>query len=92
VAAGVDGESPHGPGWSGMPGQGNEHGPAARRDPVACASCHGGAGEAMCATCHRVGGVGGSPHPAGWSSRRSRQTDLPCVLCHRDGLAAGGGQ
>ncbi len=79
--------SPHPPGWASLvPGPQNEHGRAARRDPVACASCHSGAGEMLCEGCHKVGAPGGSPHPAGWSSRRSKRTDLPCVLCHKGGL------
>jgi hypothetical protein len=74
--------SPHPPGWVGVgPGR-NEHGRAARVDPAACASCHGGAGEMLCVGCHRVGGIGGSPHPPGWSSRQRRTADLPCRLCH----------
>jgi len=73
--------SPHPPGWVGPSTADNEHGRAARRDPAACASCHGGAGEQLCVGCHRVGGVGGSPHPPGWSSRQS-YSDLPCRLCH----------
>lgn len=75
------GRSPHPPGWVGLGPAGNDHGPAARRDPVACASCHGGAGEALCVSCHRVGGPGGDPHPPGWSSRQPL-TALPCRLCH----------
>lgn len=73
--------SPHPPGWVGLTGAANEHGRAARRDPASCASCHGGAGEMLCVGCHRVGGVGGSPHAPGWSSRQAL-TDLPCRLCH----------
>jgi hypothetical protein len=73
--------SPHPPGWLGITPDQNEHGRAARRDPAACASCHGGAGEALCVGCHKVGGVGGNPHPPGWSTRQSR-ADLPCRLCH----------
>jgi hypothetical protein len=73
--------SPHPAGWVGLTSSENEHGRAARRDPAACASCHGGAGEQLCVGCHRVGGVGGSPHPPGWSSRQAF-TDLPCRLCH----------
>ena len=76
--------SPHPPGWVGLARSDNEHGRAARRDPVACASCHGGAGEALCVSCHKVGGVGGSIHPPGFSSRQSL-TDLPCRLCHAGG-------
>lgn len=71
--------SPHPPGWVG-PSR-NDHGLAARRDPVACASCHSGAGEALCVGCHRVGGVGGNPHPPGFRSRLSLR-EAPCRLCH----------
>ena len=38
-------------------------------------ACHGGAGEKLCVGCHAVGGVGGNPHPPGWSSRRPAQRD-----------------
>ena len=81
-----DGQSinPHPPGWVGLTGGENAHGRAARLDPASCAGCHGGAGEALCVSCHAVGGVGGSIHPPGWSSRQS-MTDLPCRLCHRAG-------
>lgn len=89
VAEGVAGtgvRGPHPPGWVGLtPGE-NEHGRAARRDPASCASCHGGAGEALCVSCHKVGGVGGSPHPPGWSSRQPL-TAMPCRLCHDPGGA-----
>ncbi len=74
--------SPHPPGWVGV--SQNQHGRAARRDPAACASCHGGAGEALCVDCHRVGGVGGNPHPPGYSSRQPKSA-LPCRLCHPAG-------
>jgi hypothetical protein len=76
--------SPHPPGWVGLTAAANEHGRAARRDPASCASCHGGAGEMLCVGCHRVGGVGGSPHAPGWTSRQAL-TDLPCRLCHVGG-------
>lgn len=72
--------SPHPPGWIGL--DANEHGRAARRDPASCASCHGGAGEALCVSCHRVGGPGGTVHPPGWSSTRNAATELPCRMCH----------
>jgi hypothetical protein len=87
VARGVAGEdaaNPHPPGWVGLTTAENEHGRAARIDPASCASCHGGAGEALCVSCHRVGGVGGSPHPSGWSSRQSLGA-LPCRMCHQPG-------
>jgi hypothetical protein len=73
--------SPHPPGWVGA-GTANEHGAEARRDPVACASCHGGAGEALCVSCHSVGGPGGDPHPPGFSSNLP-MTAMPCRECHR---------
>jgi hypothetical protein len=87
LAVGAGGEAvanPHPAGWVGLTRGENEHGRAARRDPAACAGCHGGAGEALCVSCHRVGGVGGSVHPPGWSSRQSFG-DLPCRLCHTGG-------
>jgi hypothetical protein len=83
AGTGDDVRNPHPAGWVGLSGP-NEHGPAARRDPVSCASCHGGAGEALCVSCHQVGGVGGSPHPIGWTSRRSLG-ERPCSLCHITG-------
>lgn len=73
--------NPHPPGWVGIGPGDNAHGRAARRDPAACESCHGGAGEQLCVSCHRVGGIGGNPHPPGWDSRQSF-TELPCRLCH----------
>jgi hypothetical protein len=79
--AGSDRASPHPPGWVGLTAGENLHGREARRDPTACASCHGGAGETLCVQCHKVGGVGGSPHPAGWSSRVGLG-ELPCRMCH----------
>jgi len=84
-AAASNPRTPHPPGWLGVRGQPNEHGRAAWRNPGECASCHGGAGEALCVGCHRVGGSGGNPHPAGWSSPRSKR-ELPCSLCHPGGI------
>lgn len=77
--AGPGQRSPHPPGWVGA--FANEHGRQARRDPAACAACHDGAGQALCVGCHKVGGVGGSPHPAGFASRLPLSA-LPCRLCH----------
>ena len=82
--AAVDGAlvNPHPPGWVSAGAGGNAHGLAARRDPVSCASCHGGAGEQLCVSCHRVGGVGGSIHPPGFDSERNARTEQPCRMCH----------
>lgn len=82
VAAG--GRSPHPAGWLGLSSAENAHGREARRDPASCASCHGGAGEQLCVSCHAVGGVGGNPHPPGWSSRQPL-TAMPCRMCHPTG-------
>jgi hypothetical protein len=79
--AGTEAGNPHPAGWVGLTASENLHGREARRDPAACASCHSGAGEALCVSCHKSGGVGGSPHPPGWSSRQSF-AELPCRLCH----------
>jgi hypothetical protein len=73
--------SPHPAGWVGTGGASSPHGVAARMNPVACASCHGGAGESLCVGCHRVGGSGGNPHPPGFHSDKPMQ-DLPCRMCH----------
>jgi hypothetical protein len=84
VSLGIAGESrrsPHPPGWVGPTPADNAHGREARRDPTACASCHDGAGQRLCVGCHRVGGVGGTPHPPGWSSRVPLSS-MPCRLCH----------
>lgn len=75
------GKSPHPSGWLGLPGQPNDHGRAAWRDPELCAGCHGGAGEALCVGCHKVGGIGGNPHTAAFRSKRPK-TDQPCRMCH----------
>lgn len=74
--------SPHPPGWVGVRGERNEHGRAAWRDPLECASCHSGAGEALCVSCHHVGGPGGNPHRPGWTSSARPTLDMPCRLCH----------
>jgi hypothetical protein len=79
--AGSNGRDPHPPNWVGItPGE-SLHGREARRDPAACAGCHGGAGEMLCVQCHKVGGIGGDPHPPGWSSRVPMGA-MPCRLCH----------
>ena len=74
--------NPHPVGWVGVTRGDNEHGRAARRDPASCAGCHGGAGEQLCVSCHRVGAPGGNPHPPGWTSRQPLGA-MPCKLCHR---------
>jgi hypothetical protein len=86
VSATSGARSPHPTGWLGLPGQRNDHGHAAWMEPEICAGCHGGAGETLCVGCHKVGGIGGSPHAAGWSGRGRSMTERPCRLCHSGGL------
>ena len=76
------GLNPHPVGWIGLTRASDQHGRAARADPASCAGCHGGAGESLCVRCHQVGGVGGNPHPPGFSSQL-RMADMPCRMCHR---------
>jgi hypothetical protein len=90
VASGVapgttGGRSPHPRGWITTGLGGGDHGRQARVDPASCASCHGGAGEQLCVSCHKVGGPGGNPHGPGFSSNKRKATDMPCRMCH--GLA-----
>jgi len=84
------GRNPHPPGWLTQGAGGGEHGPAARRDPVSCAGCHGGAGEQLCVDCHRVGGIGGSIHPPDFESSLDARTDQPCRMCHDPASGLGG--
>jgi hypothetical protein len=82
VGAGPSGafRSPHPAGW--VRARGGEHGREARLDPQACASCHGGRGEALCVGCHSVGGPGGNPHGRGFTSALDKLRDDPCRQCH----------
>ena len=72
---------PHPPGF----GQGPAHGAAARRDIVSCAACHDQGAASNCVTCHKVGGVGGTPHPPTWMLRHRREEigrNVMCQTCH----------
>lgn len=74
--------NPHPPGWVGNRlGGSNLHGAEARRDILACASCHEQGPATNCIRCHQVGGYGGNPHPRGWQSARSPNAEM-CRYCH----------
>jgi hypothetical protein len=76
--------NPHPAGWL-TPGSPGFHGTAARNDIVSCASCHDQGRQSNCVTCHRVGGVGGDPHPPGFTSKHppSEINRNPmCLTCH----------
>jgi hypothetical protein len=76
---------PHPAGWS-IPGSRDFHGPAARRDIASCAACHDQGARSNCVDCHRVGGIGGNPHPPGFTQRHDRaeirRTGM-CLYCHQ---------
>jgi hypothetical protein len=73
---------PHPSGWA-FPGSADFHGTAARRDIASCAPCHDQGARSICVDCHKVGGVGGDPHPPGWRHSRDeiRQNGM-CLACH----------
>jgi hypothetical protein len=76
--------SPHPPDFS-FPGSPNSHGPLARRDIASCAACHDNGAKSICVDCHRVGGVGGNPHPVGWTNRHPSaeiNKNPMCLSCH----------
>ena len=76
-----DGFAFHGPGVN-DPSSRDFHGRAARRDILACAGCHDNGNDSNCVDCHRVGGVGGNPHPPNFRSALSRSSADVCRTCH----------
>jgi hypothetical protein len=70
----------HPSGWM-QPSSPNFHGPPARLQIGACASCHDQGAASNCVDCHRVGGLGGNPHPAGFA-RTDYAGDPMCGICH----------
>lgn len=78
----VGAANPHPIGWmSRDTGAPDFHGRAARREPLSCMACHDHGPATNCIQCHRVGGMGGNPHPSGWRSSRAT-TDAMCRYCH----------
>ena len=78
----IEGRNPHPLGWvGGTAGARSAHGSAARRDILLCASCHDQGPATNCIRCHKVGAYGGNPHPAGWKSARSENSQM-CRYCH----------
>lgn len=61
------------------------HGRDARRDPSRCQSCHDQGSKSNCVNCHRVGGIGGNPHPPGWrfGNRLDPNKNGMCRYCHQ---------
>lgn len=76
--------NPHPPGWaSGLAS--NTHGQAARRDIASCAACHDQGAASNCVKCHKVGGIGGTPHPRGFRSTEPMGSPS-CLPCHGGGM------
>lgn len=79
-------EGPHPAQWaSGQGAARNSHGLAARRNIGSCAACHDQGAQSNCVRCHKVGGSGGTPHPAGWRST-APLTSAECSACHGGSL------
>lgn len=81
VGGGVAPGSPHPPGWL-DPTSAFGHARAARRDLLICVSCHEADAETTCVPCHRVGGVGGNPHPPGFGAGMDPLSVGVCRTCH----------
>jgi hypothetical protein len=84
TSRGSDPRSPHPPGFT-IPGSAEFHGVEARRDIANCASCHDQGARSNCVGCHKVGGIGGDPHPSGFESKHPRSEiarNGMCAACH----------
>ncbi len=76
--------NPHPAGWTTL-GAPTFHGPEARRDIASCQVCHDRGAQTNCVACHRVGGVGGNPHPPSFLSKKDsgdRRNNKMCSVCH----------
>ncbi len=83
------GRSPHPDGYAFRSGGGAFHGTDARMNIQQCATCHDQGAASNCVTCHRVGGIGGDPHPPGFERRNADQekrNSRACIPCHRGTL------
>ena len=78
VSGVAGGRAPHPPGWA-TPG-GAFHGDEARLQIESCAACHDQGAASNCVRCHRVGGIGGNPHPPGWDNEDVGEP--MCQICH----------
>ncbi len=80
---GTSPRSPHPAGWA-YPGP-TSHAVSARRDIVNCASCHDQGPHSNCVGCHKVGGIGGNPHPIQWQQKHKIAEvygTAMCQYCH----------
>jgi hypothetical protein len=77
--------NPHPAGFADAVGSAVFHGKAARRDIMSCAACHEQGAASNCVSCHKVGGIGGTPHPPSWVARHPREEiarNAMCQICH----------
>lgn len=81
IGGGVGPSATHPPGWL-DPASPNGHARAARRNLLACVSCHESDAVGVCTPCHRVGGVARSPHPPGFRAGIDAQRHAVCLACH----------
>lgn len=65
--------------------EGAQHGRDARRGISECAACHDQGAASSCVGCHRVGGIGGTPHEPSWLLRHTSAEiakNPMCLTCH----------
>lgn len=82
TSSGTFTELQHPPGYA-YRGGAAFHGDDARLRIETCVACHDQGAASNCVSCHSVGGIGGNPHPPGWSSRYdSNDNTGMCRTCH----------
>jgi hypothetical protein len=82
---GRDRPNRHPAGWMVKASGEQFHGRQARERIETCVACHDQGASSNCVDCHRVGGPGGNPHPAGWGGRYGRDDQHEskmCKTCH----------
>ncbi len=81
VGGGVGPRAAHPVGWL-DPHSPRSHAREARRNILACASCHESDAVQTCTPCHRAGGGAGNPHPPGFAAGIDRTQHAVCLACH----------
>ncbi len=81
VGGSVGPRAAHPVGWL-DPHSPRSHAREARRNILACASCHESDAAQTCAPCHREGGGAGNPHPPGFAAGFDRTQHAVCLVCH----------
>lgn len=81
IGGGVGPRATHPVGWL-DPNSPRSHAREARRNILACASCHETDAAQVCTPCHREGGGAGNPHPPGFAAGFDRTQHSVCLVCH----------